>query len=79
MSLGGRLPQTRTSPGTQNNVKFSFSGKLKEELRNSVSAKVVWEGPVEISKTVYYAEVHETLGPSLSKLFHTIQVSLTAR
>jgi hypothetical protein len=55
LPLGRSIPQIGTFPIIQNSVKFTLSAKIKEELRNSVSAKVVWEGVVEINKTVYYA------------------------
>jgi hypothetical protein len=77
--MGDRLPQISTPHFMQSSVKFALSAKVKEELRNAISAKIIWEGAVEINKMGYYAEVHETLGPSLGRMFHTIQVSLTSR
>ena len=63
----------------KSSVKFGLSGKVKEEFRNSVTPRIVWEGSVEINKTSYQIEIHECLGPSLSKMFHTVQVSLSPK
>lgn len=63
----------------KSSVKFSLSGKVKEEFRNSISSRIVWDGSVEINKTAYLVEIHECLGPSLTKMFHTVQVSLSPK
>lgn len=63
----------------KSSVKFGMSGKVKEDFRNSISPRIVWEGSVDINKTSYSVEIHECLGPSLTKMFHTVHVSLSQK
>lgn len=63
----------------QKTNKYPFSAKIKEEFRNIICPKVIWEGQLDLSQGAYYVEVHDSCGPSLRKLFERIKTPISPK